>query len=351
MDMPISQAAHRSTLRAAVGSLVARPVLGARDEVLVAAPASADTRGLLERLSAAGHPVRQVFDGAEAVAALIAPDAPSIALIDEALPGLSGAEVIRQVRDRGDERYVYAVLMVAQPGRVAKLQGREAGADDCLAKPVNTRELQAYLHAGQRIASLERRLAEARDRFRAQARRDPLTGLANRLEIMETLAREVSRAAREASHVAVIMVDLDHFKRINDTHGHQTGDEVLAEAARRMRDAVRDYDTVGRYGGEEFIVVLPHVDERTAREIAERLRAKLEAHPVATRVGPVPVTASVGVASTHAGALPPEELVGQADAALYEAKDQGRNRVVTAPGFAGLVARAARPDAVQSALG
>jgi two-component system cell cycle response regulator len=149
--------------------------------------------------------------------------------------------------------------------------------------------------------------------------------------IGEALERELARAEREGGPVAVIMLDLDHFKRINDTFGHVAGDEVLRETARRMKATVRVYDTVGRYGGEEFIVVLPGADALVASRVAQRLRVQLSAGGMRTPEGEVPVTASLGVAACEAGAMvSPEELIRRADGALYRAKTSGRDRVVTA---------------------
>ncbi len=300
-------------------------------EVLVGAAAGPDTERLCEQLVSEGHTVRAVHDGQEALQILQGPTAPSIALLDEDLPGINGSEVIRRLRGLRTERYVYTVLLVAYQGRAATLRGRETGADDCLGKPVYLRELQAYLHTARRIVAMERRLAEARDRFRTQATRDPLTGLANRMHIMETLDREVQRTERQHTPVSVIMVDLDHFKRINDTHGHPAGDEVLRQASARMNDAIRSYDAVGRYGGEEFIVVLPGADLKTASIVAERLRRAISDCCVRLPTGNLQVTASLGVSAIGGGVpIDPEELVKRADAALYQAKDEGRNRVVCA---------------------
>jgi len=329
MDMPLIALAPApsSNLSVATGPRGA----GAHQckDVLLATAAGTEHQSLHNQLKAEGYRVRQVFDGREALDVLLSPSAPSIALLDESLPGLSGADVVRCVRERGTERYVYSVLLVAHAGREATMLGREAGADDCLGKPVHTRELQLYLHSAERIVEMERRLAEARDRFRTQATRDALTGLSNRMDIMEILDRELGRTAREGNALAVIMVDLDHFKRINDTYGHPAGDTVISEAARRMSEAVRVYDAVGRYGGEEFIVVLPGADLQTAGRVAERLRRAICERSVASKVGALDVSASLGVAATNGnGLLSAEELVKRADTALYQAKEEGRNRVV-----------------------
>lgn len=300
-------------------------------DVLMAAGVGPQAQRLREQLRSEGYTVREVQDGHEALQILQGPTAPSIALLDEDLPGINGSEVIRRLRGLRTERYVYTVLLVAYQGRAATLRGRETGADDCLGKPVYLRELKAYLHTARRIVAMEHRLAEARDRFRTQATRDPLTGLSNRMHIMETLDREVQRNERQQTPVSVIMVDLDYFKRINDSFGHPAGDEVLRQAAARMKDAIRSYDAVGRYGGEEFIVVLPGADLATARTVAERLRRAIADCSVRLPSGNLNVTASLGVSAVEGGVpIQGEELIKRADAALYQAKDEGRNRVVCA---------------------
>lgn len=300
-------------------------------EVLVATPAGSEGRRLRAQLEGDGYRVVEAADGHKALELLRAQRGPSVALLDEDLPGLGGAEVVRRLRAMTTDRYVYTVLMVGRASRDAALGGREAGADDCLNKPARARELKLYLHSAERIVAMERRLAEARDRFRTQATRDPLTGLSNRLDIMGILDREVGRTERQATPLAVIMVDLDHFKRINDTYGHPSGDSVIREAARRMNDAVRVYDSVGRYGGEEFIIVLPGADAAIAGRVAERLRKAIACQAVNLSTGSISVTVSLGVAATGGqDTRSAEELIKRADQALYQAKNAGRDRVVVA---------------------
>ncbi|MCA9552112.1 MAG: diguanylate cyclase [Myxococcales bacterium] len=331
MEMPLVIDLPRDLPNAPLSAPSAQPQPEAdRLEVLLASPSPALRRRVAGLLQAGGHMVRQARSEAEAMAALVSDDGPTVALIDQALSGSAG-ELLGRARTMRPDRYIYAVLLVDGRGRAATVAAREAGADDCLAKPVEPRELDAYLASAQRIIQLATQLRSARDRFRAQATQDPLTGLSNRVAVQEILERELARADREGSPVAVIMVDLDHFKRINDTFGHQAGDEVLREAGNRMKGAVRVYDTVGRYGGEEFIVVLPGADAQVAARVAQRLRTQLSAGGVSTAEGQIPVTASLGVAACEAGAgVAPAELIRRADAALYQAKAEGRDRVVTA---------------------
>jgi diguanylate cyclase (GGDEF)-like protein len=209
----------------------------------------------------------------------------------------------------------------------------EAGADDYLTKPFIAHELRVRLRAGRRILDLQSQLMSAREALRVQATHDSLTGLPNRGAILDVLQTELSRAARERRPVSVLMSDIDRFKSVNDTRGHQAGDDVLREAAQRMKAAVRGYDSVGRYGGEEFLIVLPGCDAEGARAQAERIRESFSSEPFHARGETVPVTCSFGVAWREVAS--PEDadaLIREADVALYVAKGKGRNRV---EGYAG----------------
>ena len=164
--------------------------------------------------------------------------------------------------------------------------------------------------------------------LRVQAQHDPLTGLLNRRAILEGLQRELQRASREGGSVGVIMADLDHFKQTNDLHGHMVGDAVLQESARRMRSVLRSYGQIGRYGGEEFLIVVPGFDETLASTVAERIRTCLSATPIPTSAGALLVTISLGVVTAHGSHLESgDQLIAAADVALYRAKNAGRNRV------------------------
>jgi two-component system cell cycle response regulator len=202
----------------------------------------------------------------------------------------------------------------------------DAGADDYLTKPFNAHELRVRIRAGRRILDLQQELLRTREALREQATHDGLTGLLNRVTILDKLDDELARSARNGSSVSLLMVDLDRFKLINDTQGHLTGDAVLREAASRLRAASRRYDAVGRYGGEEFLIVLPECEMMAARVQAERLREAIAGTPFRADSRPLKVTASIGLAcSSHCA---PESLIREADDALYQAKAQGRDRVV-----------------------
>jgi diguanylate cyclase (GGDEF)-like protein len=246
------------------------------------------------------------------------------------MPGQTGIELCRQLRvQQGQEPYTYVMLLTSKNQREDLIEGMEAGADDYITKPFDQHELQVRLRAGRRIVELQNEL-------RRQATHDALTGVLNRSKTFEIFTRELQRSKREGTPLGAILVDLDHFKNVNDTYGHLAGDEVLRHAAARLQSSIRSYDAVGRYGGEEFIVLLPGCDEATAVMQAERLRMALSMDPVVLdSAGSVnyDLTASLGVAVSAPGreASSPEALVAVADEALYKAKRGGRNRVELLP--------------------
>jgi diguanylate cyclase (GGDEF)-like protein len=297
-------------------------------KVLVAEDEPVTRRLLHATLTDWGYDVTLACDGLAAWGVLQGDDAPELAILDWVMPGLDGLEVCRRVRTKAGERYAYLLLLSARNCRADLLRGLEAGADDYLTKPFDPAELRARLNTGRRIVQLQNELIAAREAMRCQATRDALTGVYNRAFILETLERELSRARAHGGHVGLLLADLDHFKRINDTRGHLAGDAVLREAAARMMHAMRPYDMVGRYGGEEFLIVLPGCDEHNTRSVGERLRQVLSATPIRHQGQTIPLSLSVGAVVYHArspAGLKP--LLCAADAALYRAKAAGRNRL------------------------
>jgi diguanylate cyclase (GGDEF)-like protein len=275
-----------------------------------------------------GYAVHITKNGMEAWEAMQAPDAPRLAVLDWMMPYMDGVEVCRRIRAAAREPYVYVLLLTARTESQDLIEGMEAGADDYLTKPFNSQELRVRLRAGRRILDLQQQLMEAREALRVQATHDALTGLFNRGRVLEILLAEIARSERESRPLSVLMVDLDHFKRINDTHGHQAGDAVLREASRRMISSTRQYDSPGRYGGEEFLIVLPGCGARDGCAQAERVREAFACEPFTAGVEPLSVTCSIGVASREACAAgDAERLIHEADEALYTAKRHGRNRV------------------------
>ncbi|MGA2355143.1 MAG: diguanylate cyclase [Terriglobales bacterium] len=257
------------------------------------------------------------------------PDSPKLALLDWVLPDLDGVELCRRIRNaRASGPYIYVILLTSKEGRQNMLEAMNAGADDYLVKPFDEMELKARLLVGKRILDLQEELVSARESMRHAATHDSLTGLMNRGEILAMLARELERARREKTPVGVILGDIDHFKKVNDTLGHLFGDEALREVGRRLREQLRVYDGVGRYGGEEFLMVLPNCDLPNAIQRANELREIIASAAVECCDEQKLITMSMGVAISATDRKNDlEALLNQADAGLYAAKENGRNRV------------------------
>jgi diguanylate cyclase (GGDEF)-like protein len=268
-------------------------------------------------------------DGTEAWQVLRLPDAPKLVLLDWVLPGLDGIELCRRIRQASSEGcYSYIIVLTGKSGQKEMLEAMQAGADDYIVKPFDEPALRARLSVGKRILDLQDELVSARESMRHAATHDGLTGILNRRELMEALARELERAKRDKKPVGIILADIDHFKNVNDTHGHLYGDEVLKEIAQRLRSKLRVYDSVGRYGGEEFLLILPGCDLVNAIVRADDLRSHIASQPITASKISQTITASMGVAvSRDQGDTGVEALLGQADRGLYEAKKKGRNRV------------------------
>jgi two-component system, cell cycle response regulator len=279
-----------------------------------------------------GYEVLCVTDGEQAWAALTAPDAPRLAILDWMMPGSTGPEVCRRLQDHG-ALHVYTILVTARGNPQDIVKGLGAGADDFLVKPYEREELRARLGAGARMVERQDAWMATNRTLLFDATHDPLTGMGNRAMIIQSLLAEMDRAARLEHQTAVVFADLDHFKHYNDTYGHVVGDRVLVEAAERIASSVRPYDVVGRYGGEEFLVILPACDRTMAGAMAERIRERVAAKPIRIHGADVRLTASFGVAaccSVGAVRTSPAALITAADVALYRAKEAGRNRVEVA---------------------
>ncbi len=289
-------------------------------------------RGLLcSTLARWGYQVVAVDQGERALALLTAENAPTLAVLDWMMPGLSGPEICKRLRASPGSRYAYVLLLTARHEMEDVVEGLEAGADDYLTKPFEASELRARLRTATRILDLQEKLLESRRELESLATHDPLTHLWNRRAILERLSSESARAHREKKSVAVLLADVDHFKEVNDRRGHLVGDLVLSEVARRMAAALRPYDVLGRFGGEEFLVVLTTDAPEAFLVVAERLREAVVAFPFSADGLEFPLSISVGVAASLPGtAADTQALLRAADAALYRAKDEGRNRVCVA---------------------
>jgi diguanylate cyclase (GGDEF)-like protein len=268
-----------------------------------------------------------VYNGVDAQRELLKPDAPRLAILDWMMPGLDGTQVIKALRAIHRESYTYVLLLTSKGQKEDILEGLDAGADDYLKKPFDAQELRARLRVGSRILDLERRLVCALETAEYRATHDFLSGIYNRAAILELLNREASRCERAGQKMSVLMVDVDHFKAVNDTYGHLVGDEVIKQLALRMASALRPYDSVGRFGGEEFLILVPNCALSEAMVVAERLRLSVAADKMAIEQFAIPVTVSVGVSTIKAAKLDMNLALQAADLALYEAKNKGRNRV------------------------
>ena len=301
-------------------------------KILIAEDDPSFRRLLEEKLTMWGFEVVVAENGNAALQILQSEDSPQIAMLDWMMPGMEGVEVCRKVRQKMAEPYTYIILLTSQQRDEDLVTGMEAGADDYITKPFKHNELRLRLRAGRRIIELQNELLAARDTFRTKASHDSLTGLWNHEEILGILEKELARSDRDGVCVSIIMGDIDHFKKVNDTYGHMAGDAVLSITAQKMSSMVRSYDSIGRYGGEEFLVILPECCIECASAFAERLCSTFSSESMDTPEGMIPVTISLGVAASgKEGRRDEHALVKAADAALYKAKENGRNRVEIAP--------------------
>jgi len=262
-----------------------------------------------------------VGSGTEAIKVLEAPEPPDLAVLDWLLPGMDGIDILRRIRKFSQGKYIYTVMLTAKNQKQDRHAAMEAGADDYLSKPVDPTELRSRIMVGKRILELQQSL-------RFAATHDFLTNLLNRSEILAALERELARSAREDKPTTIILGDIDHFKRVNDTLGHAAGDEVLKEVARRLKTDLRPYDLVGRYGGEEFLIILPGCNLAAGARRADAIRNNVAKDSIKTEFGATAPTVSMGVAAAGPGQdVSVTELLHEADVSLYAAKNNGRNRV------------------------
>jgi len=276
-------------------------------------------QGLLESW---GYEVVLAADGHEAQGILDSDDSPRMAILDCLMPGRGGLELCERIRAR-KQGYMYTILLSADDQQSDVLRGFEFGADDYLCKPFNQNELRTRLKAGELIVRSHEEVAEAHDALKFEVSHDSLLRIWNRRAIIELVGKELSRAKRSQIPLSILLADLDFFKRVNDNYGHFIGDDVLRDAANGICYAVRHCDHVGRYEGEQFLVVLPNCTAEAAREVAERVRRQISAEPM---VNEIEMTVSIGVSQWLSG-QGISELLHQADVALCRAKQNGRNRV------------------------
>ena len=268
-----------------------------------------------------GYETVVVSDGKQAWQVLSEEGSPSLAVIDWLMPGMEGTDICRKVRERNFKQgvYQYIILLTVQGDQEDIVKGLEAGADDYVVKPFDSQELQMRLSVGKRILDLQAKLAFS-------ASHDHLTRLLNRHALFDRLSGEMARADREDGPLVLALLDLDHFKVVNDTYGHIAGDDVLRAIAKEIPRYLRPYDVVGRYGGEEFVVILPGASLDEGYRIMDRVREGISLKSVKTKEGNISVTVSAGMAQ-YGPPMTMDDLISRADKALYRAKDGGRNLI------------------------
>jgi len=251
-----------------------------------------------------------------------------MALLDWIMPKMDGAAVCRKIREESLSRYIYVIMLTIKDQQKDVRRGFAAGVDDYISKPFDTDELRARLGTGKRIINLQNQLLESKEILEKLATYDTLTHLFNRNEILDLLQEECARSERESRPISTIMLDIDLFKDINDTYGHHVGDEVLIELASRMKKVLRKYDKVGRYGGDEFLVICPSCGLKNAERIAERLRRAISSAKIRTESGSIHATISLGCASSENQRQASKEYLAKtSDKAMYHSKNKGRNCV------------------------
>jgi diguanylate cyclase (GGDEF)-like protein len=251
-------------------------------------------------------------------------------ITDWVMPCMEGLELIRKVRAANFSKYIYMIILTGKGDKGDMVDGLSAGADDYLVKPFDLNELRARVMIGKRILDLEDRLHSARDQMEIVAMHDSTTDLLNRRAIYNHAEAELNRAQRDHQPCCLAMIDIDHFKNVNDHYGHLTGDRALRHVADCIVHSVRSYDWVGRWGGDEFLVVFPNTDPATAAHIAERIRATILDDPLSLANHQfLPLQVSMGITIAQPGpTLSLDTLIQQTDESLYQAKESGRNRFV-----------------------
>ena len=279
--------------------------------------------GLLKK---SGHEVVLAGSGSEALAVLQEGSAPCVAILDWAMLGVNVGEVCKHIRAASERQYVYLVALTSEKEEDI-LQAFDAGFDDFVTKPISPAELSGRLLVARRMVELQQQLVLSSETLKVRSSHDVLTGLWNRAAILDLLGSEVNRAQRDNSSLTILMVDVDRFKRINETYGHPVGDRVLKHVAQNLTFSVRAGDWIGRYGGEEFLVIAPGCAPTGSLALAERVRRLVAVRPITIDGLQISITISVGVANSRDHGLDTLQLLKIADSAVYTAKRKGRNRV------------------------
>jgi two-component system cell cycle response regulator len=251
-----------------------------------------------------------------------------VAILDRKLPDMDGLKLCRELKSKAEFRSRYIIMLTGEDEQEDKVEGLELGADDYITKPFQYPELMARVRAGKRIVDLQKELMETNRRLELLSITDGLTKLYNHRYFQDELARAFDESQRYKRPLSLAMIDIDFFKKVNDTHGHAVGDEVLKAVARLYKETVRSTDLVARYGGEEFAIMMPETELQDGVTFAEQIRALIEQTSIVTQAGPLKITVSIGVASVPLSQVnTAKELIVAADKTLYRAKKGGRNQV------------------------
>jgi two-component system cell cycle response regulator len=269
-------------------------------------------------------------NGQEAWEVMRRADAPAIAILDWQMPIMNGLEICRKLGGIEQSTPPYLILLTARGDKKDIVKGLDAGANDYILKPYDNEELLARIRVGQRMVQLQREMVKLNQTLLHEAMHDQLTGIYNRRAIINTLEKELDRAARGENPLSIGLCDIDHFKSINDTYGHQVGDDVLRGFVKLVEKQLRKYDYVGRYGGEEFLIVSPDSKGTKSEGLYERICRYISERKIQTGHQEIVITVSIGVAA-FSGGQTVQTLLSASDAALYRSKEGGRNRVSYAP--------------------
>jgi diguanylate cyclase (GGDEF)-like protein len=296
-------------------------------KILIADDSPLYRRLLIQSFEGSGYTILSAKNGNEALA-MFAEHNPDLVITDWTMPDLSGINLCQTIRSEYKDRYPYLVILTGNTQKEEVIEGLAAGADDYLTKPFHPGELQARVRVGLRIIQLHREIHAKNQQLELLALTDPLTGLPNRRAIDIWATRELSAAKRHRFSIWVAIADLDHFKKVNDTYGHDIGDEVLKQFGEILTRNTRESNICGRLGGEEFLVILTHLDQHQARTALERIRCELQDKMFSARTTQFRVTASFGIAGLGTKSSSSfNSLIKDADDALYAAKRDGRNRI------------------------
>lgn len=300
--------------------------IGNFQRILVAEDHRGTRRMLIQMLHAWGFIVVPAKSGPEVLKIVEQTQPPELIVLSRMLPGVDVFELCQRLSNRHSDYSPYIFVLAMQSDQHEVVRALESGAAEYLTTPFEAQELRARLLVASRILKRQESLVLSRDKFRILATKDPLTGVWNRRSINQTLKDQLDRASLSEGSTGVLLIDLDHFKKVNDTHGHLAGDFVLQETSRRLKNALRPYDSIGRYGGEEFLIVVPDAAEGELCQLAERLRKAIESEPIRVGENEIRITLSIGATIALSGETLPSQVIAIADAALYDAKRFGRNR-------------------------